>query len=88
MASCNYEADCADYALHGDPMRDYYDHEENARYDRFDGFGDPDNAEEWADEQEYAGLSDDERCAVDAEVAAIQAEYARSDDDDYAEVPF
>jgi hypothetical protein len=38
----SYQQHCEDYALHGDPMRDHYDYEENARYDRFDGWGDPD----------------------------------------------
>lgn len=32
-----YEQSCIDYAIHGNPMQDHYDHEENARYDRFDG---------------------------------------------------
>jgi hypothetical protein len=38
----SYEQHCNDYALHGDPERDHYDHEFNAQYDRFDGWGDPD----------------------------------------------
>lgn len=33
-----YEQHCADYALYGNPERDHWDYEENARYDRFDGF--------------------------------------------------
>jgi len=33
----SYEQSCIDYALHGDPERDHWDHEEAARYDRFDG---------------------------------------------------
>jgi hypothetical protein len=38
----SYESDCADYAIHGDPERDHWDYEENAGYDRYDGWGDPD----------------------------------------------
>lgn len=37
-----YEDYCNDYEMFGDPMRDAYDYEEAARYDRFDGWGDPD----------------------------------------------
>jgi hypothetical protein len=37
-----YQLECEAYELYGDPMRDHYDHEENARYDRYDGRGDPD----------------------------------------------
>jgi hypothetical protein len=33
----SYEENCRDYALHGNPMRDAMDYEDNARYDRFDG---------------------------------------------------
>ncbi len=38
----SYEAECEAYALHGDPQRDAMDYEEAARFDRFDGWGDPD----------------------------------------------
>jgi hypothetical protein len=41
FAGC-YQRNCEDYALYGDPMRDHYDYEEAARYDRYDGWGDPD----------------------------------------------
>ena len=34
----SYEDNCRDYALHGNPMRDAMDYEENARYDRWDGY--------------------------------------------------
>lgn len=37
-----YQEDCEAYAVYGNPERDHWDHEENARYDRFDGWGDPD----------------------------------------------
>jgi len=33
----SYEQNCDDYALYGDPERDHWDHEEAARYDRWDG---------------------------------------------------
>ena len=33
----SYEDFCRDYALHGNPERDHWDHEEAARFDRFDG---------------------------------------------------
>jgi len=33
----SYEQHCNDYALFGDPMRDHYDYEEAAAYDRWDG---------------------------------------------------
>ena len=33
----SYEENCRDYALHGNPERDHWDYEENARYDRYDG---------------------------------------------------
>ena len=33
----SYEANCRDYALNGNPERDHYEHEENARYDQWDG---------------------------------------------------
>jgi len=38
----DYELDCMDYAMFGDPERDAYDYEFNAIYDRWDGWGDPD----------------------------------------------
>ena len=37
-----YQEECEAYALYGDPQRDAFDYEEAARYDRFDGWGDPD----------------------------------------------
>ena len=37
----SYETECEAYALHGDPQRDAMEYEEAARYDRFDGWGDP-----------------------------------------------
>lgn len=33
----SYEQHCNDYALHGDPMRDAYEYELMAEYDRWDG---------------------------------------------------
>jgi len=33
----SYEAHCRDYAIWGDPMRDAYDYEAMADYDRWDG---------------------------------------------------
>jgi hypothetical protein len=33
----SYESDCNDYAVNGNPERDHWDYEENARYDQFDG---------------------------------------------------
>jgi hypothetical protein len=38
----SYESDCNDYAIHGNPQQDAMDYEENARHDRFDGWGDED----------------------------------------------
>lgn len=34
----DYQQECELYAIYGDPARDAYDYEENARYDRYDGF--------------------------------------------------
>lgn len=33
-----YERHCEEFALFGDPERDHWDHEEGARYDRWDGY--------------------------------------------------
>lgn len=33
----SYEQSCNEYALFGDPMREAYEYEEAARYDRWDG---------------------------------------------------
>ena len=33
----SYEQECNDYALYGDPIRDAYDYELMAEYDRWDG---------------------------------------------------
>ena len=33
----SYEENCRDYELHGNPMREEMEYEENARYDRWDG---------------------------------------------------
>ena len=37
-----YQKNCEDYALFGNPERDHWDYEENAQYDRFDGYRDSD----------------------------------------------
>jgi hypothetical protein len=37
-----YEQHCEDYAINGNPERDHYDHEDNAIFDCFDGWGDVD----------------------------------------------
>jgi hypothetical protein len=34
----SYEQNCRDYALYGNPERDHWDYEENAQYDRYDGY--------------------------------------------------
>jgi len=92
MTIGSYEEYCNDYALYGDPMRDHYDHEENARYDRYDGWGDPDpcaaydDQDAWEDAQEWAALSDAERAERQAAIDALDAIDDRNDHDD--EVPF
>lgn len=45
-----YQEDCEAYALFGNPQQDHWDHEEAARFDRFDGWGDPDPCFEIEDE--------------------------------------
>lgn len=40
----SYEQHCNDFALYGCPMREHYDHEFNAQYDRYDGW---DCGDEW-----------------------------------------
>ncbi len=50
----SYESDCNDYAIFGDPERDHWDYEENARYDRHDGLR--------ADFNDEFGWEDDDLC--------------------------
>jgi hypothetical protein len=91
MADYSKDSDChelPDWAGPVDQAREAYDYEENARYDRFDGWGDPDNAEEWADQQEYDALTDEERRAEEAEVEAERARALYDGYPDEADVPF
>lgn len=44
-----------------DPEREAMDHEFNARYDRWDGFGDPDYHEDW-EREAYFGAGDIADC--------------------------
>jgi len=34
----SYQEECEAYAVHGNPERDHWDHEEASQYDRFDGY--------------------------------------------------
>ena len=60
MTIGTYEQHCNDYAVHGNPERDHYDYEEAARYDRYDGWGDPDPCLE---DLCYACFEEDAECA-------------------------
>jgi hypothetical protein len=88
----SYESDCDDYALFGDPERDHYDYEENARYDQYDGLR--------ADFAEEFGFEDDPGCPdcgyradcadckqAAADYAEFEASLEKADYDD-SEVPF
>ncbi len=64
----SYESDCNDYALHGNPERDHYDYEENARYDQFDGY-----RESFADEHDE--VYEDQRFKTDYYELGLDAGY-------------
>lgn len=80
----SYEQNCIDFALHGDPEREHWDHECNSEFDRFDGWGDPDpNDDPGCSTCGYRADCAD--CvALRADVAEFEAEYAVCAD----EVPF
>ena len=86
----SYEQHCIDYALYGDPMRDHYDYEEAARYDRWDGYRDEFLEPEDMGCPECGERGDCDAC-VDAKaaLAAFEAERAaREACDDNSDVPF
>lgn len=57
----DYEQECEWYALHGNPQQDAMDYEMVARFDRYDGWGDPQAANEslydWEEPTENIGQS-------------------------------
>jgi hypothetical protein len=62
-----YQLACEEFALYGDPLQEHLDYEEASRFDRFDGFGDPDpyaGEDGW---QEEADEDEDEYDALMAE---------------------
>ncbi len=81
----SYETDCADYEVHGNPMADHYDYEENAIFDRLDGF----------DDTNFAGIAADNEpcpvCAVEGNCVgckAAAAELADEEKTDFDDAPF
>ena len=80
----SYQEDCENYALYGNPMRDHYDHEENARFDRYDGMREQfyDSADVDEDRNWFNSLTDQQKEAVKNQNKQIDVEI---DNDD---VPF
>jgi hypothetical protein len=85
----SFEQHCNDYAMFGDPERDHYDYEEAARYDRFDGWGDPDPC---ADDPPCPTCGYDADCAeceaAKADCEVYEPEFGCSDDPDDSDIPF
>ena len=75
----SYEEHCNDYALYGDPERDHWDYEFNAQFDRYDGWGDIDPAQE-------AAYDDAIGCAADYRYDDCPHCQAQDDLDDYEEI--
>lgn len=83
-----YEQSCIDFALYGDPEREHYDHEFNAQFDRYDGWGDPDPCDnpDYDDRCEHGNGPD---CPVCAEIIARwEAEFRAERSDSNDDVPF
>lgn len=85
-----YQENCEAYALYGNPERDHWDHEEAARYDRFDGYREEFH-DEW-DDLPCPDCSDETKCpacqkaveemkAREAEAKAEKARRAAEADD-------
>jgi hypothetical protein len=83
----SYEQNCIDYALYGDPERDHWDHELNAQYDRFDGWGDPDPNDDPGCPTCGFNACCDECVASIARIAEMDRE-VREDCDNNDDVPF
>ena len=66
----SYEAECEAYAICGDPARDAADYEENARYNRYDGWGDTDPCAEYEDCTPHDADVDPDNAEVDAYLQA------------------
>jgi len=84
----SYEEYCNDYAVNGNPMRDHYDYEMNADYDRWDGHrGDmiDDCYDDCCPTTGTVGHCD---CADCIEAAAFIATLADCDVCDDCDVPF
>ena len=60
----SYEENCIDFALFGDPEQEHYDHELNAQFDRWDGWGDVDYCGEQADNAPCPDCAPKQMCAA------------------------
>jgi hypothetical protein len=86
----SYEENCRDFALYGDQAQEDARYEENARYDRWDGYREQfyDNANEYFEEQWWASLSDEEKAAHQRETDALLKSLEQKQDTADTEVPF
>ena len=84
----SYEQNCIDYALHGNPMRDAFEYEENARFDYANELKEEffDDADVWYEEQRWNALSPEEQAtetaANEKALKEIEAKYAVPEGDD------
>jgi len=82
----SYEENCRDFALYGSQEQEDAQYEENARYDRYDGYFYADASEHF-EAQWYASLSEEEKDAYRAEIDALMKSLEPKQDTD-TEVPF